>query len=119
MRIAVDAMGGDFAPHEIIEGAILAQTQLGVDIALVGDRDVLANYLKQHNNSSLSFIIDIRILTGQKQVQELVHFSILTEHVEVEAGATAQHSQHSLNINNWNVRNGNRGSKGIRQWPIN
>ena len=49
MRIAVDAMGGDFAPREVVEGAILAQTQLGVDIALVGDRDILANYLKQHN----------------------------------------------------------------------
>jgi len=49
VRIAVDAMGGDFAPREIIEGAILAQTQLGVDIALVGDRDILANYFKQHN----------------------------------------------------------------------
>ncbi|MFO0209737.1 MAG: phosphate acyltransferase, partial [Pseudanabaena sp.] len=49
MRIAVDAMGGDFAPREVVEGAILAQTQLGVDIALVGDRDILANYFKQHN----------------------------------------------------------------------
>ncbi|MFM7886336.1 MAG: phosphate acyltransferase PlsX, partial [Pseudanabaena sp.] len=49
MRIAVDAMGGDFAPREVVEGAILAQTQLGVDIALVGDREILANYLKQHN----------------------------------------------------------------------
>ncbi|MBD2177490.1 phosphate acyltransferase PlsX [Pseudanabaena sp. FACHB-1998] len=49
VRIAVDAMGGDFAPREVVEGAVLAQTQLGVDIALVGDRDILANYLKQHN----------------------------------------------------------------------
>ncbi len=49
VRIAVDAMGGDFAPREIIEGAILAQAQLGVYIALVGDREILANYLKQHN----------------------------------------------------------------------
>lgn len=34
--IAVDAMGGDFAPHEIVEGAILAAQQ-GVRIVLIGD----------------------------------------------------------------------------------
>ncbi|CAN1210706.1 phosphate acyltransferase PlsX [Tumidithrix helvetica PCC 7403] len=49
MRIAVDAMGGDFAPREIIEGAVFAQTKLDLDVALVGDRDAIAAYLKQHN----------------------------------------------------------------------
>lgn len=39
-RIAVDAMGGDFAPHEIVLGAIeAATTQAGVEtIYLVGDQ---------------------------------------------------------------------------------
>lgn len=50
MRIAVDAMGGDFAPREIIEGAAIAQKKLGIDVALVGDRDAIAAYLKQHNH---------------------------------------------------------------------
>ncbi|HEY9761630.1 MAG TPA: phosphate acyltransferase PlsX [Trichocoleus sp.] len=36
-RIAVDAMGGDFAPAEIVAGAIRAKAELGVDILLVGD----------------------------------------------------------------------------------
>lgn len=36
-RIAVDAMGGDFAPGEIVAGAIRAGAELGVDILLVGD----------------------------------------------------------------------------------
>jgi glycerol-3-phosphate acyltransferase PlsX len=36
-RIAVDAMGGDYAPSEIVVGAIRAGAELGVDIALVGD----------------------------------------------------------------------------------
>lgn len=38
-RIAVDAMGGDFAPAEIVAGAIRAKAELGVDIILVGDPD--------------------------------------------------------------------------------
>ncbi len=45
MRIAVDAMGGDNAPEEIIKGAIAAKEQLGVDIILVGIPDVINNQL--------------------------------------------------------------------------
>jgi len=36
-RIAVDAMGGDHAPAEIVAGAIRAKAELDVDILLVGD----------------------------------------------------------------------------------
>lgn len=36
-RIAIDAMGGDHAPAEIITGALRAKEELGVDILLVGD----------------------------------------------------------------------------------
>jgi glycerol-3-phosphate acyltransferase PlsX len=39
-RIAVDAMGGDNAPGEIVEGARLA-ARSGVDVSLVGDTAVL------------------------------------------------------------------------------
>ncbi|MGF1457586.1 MAG: phosphate acyltransferase PlsX [Leptolyngbyaceae cyanobacterium] len=38
-RIAVDAMGGDYAPAEIIVGAIRAKAELDADILLVGDPD--------------------------------------------------------------------------------
>lgn len=40
-RIAVDAMGGDHAPGEIVAGALLAAAE-GHEIVLVGDRTVLA-----------------------------------------------------------------------------
>ena len=36
MRIAVDAMGGDLAPAEVVEGASRAATEYGVDVSLVG-----------------------------------------------------------------------------------
>jgi glycerol-3-phosphate acyltransferase PlsX len=36
-RIAIDAMGGDNAPDEIVAGAVLAQRDGGVDCILVGD----------------------------------------------------------------------------------
>jgi glycerol-3-phosphate acyltransferase PlsX len=43
MRIIVDAMGGDNAPHEIVRGAVDAVKELGVDVTLVGrGEDILA-----------------------------------------------------------------------------
>jgi len=38
-RIAVDAMGGDHAPAEIVAGAIRAKAELDAEILLVGDPD--------------------------------------------------------------------------------
>ncbi|MDI6709183.1 MAG: phosphate acyltransferase PlsX [Thermoanaerobacterales bacterium] len=37
MRIALDAMGGDYAPGEIVAGAEAAAKEFGVDVTLVGD----------------------------------------------------------------------------------
>ena len=36
MRIAVDAMGGDFAPAQVVLGAAQAATEYGIDISVVG-----------------------------------------------------------------------------------
>ncbi len=41
MIIAVDATGGEYAPHEIVKGAIKAAQEHKVEIALVGRRDIL------------------------------------------------------------------------------
>jgi phosphate acyltransferase len=43
LPIAVDAMGGDRAPDEIVEGARRAADQLGVPVVLVGRPDELAD----------------------------------------------------------------------------
>src|SRR5439155_1297906 len=36
MRIAVDAMGGDNAPEQVLQGATQAANEMGIDIAIVG-----------------------------------------------------------------------------------
>ncbi|HEY83346.1 MAG TPA: phosphate acyltransferase PlsX [Dehalococcoidia bacterium] len=41
MIIAVDASGGDYAPHEIVKGAVKAAQEYGVEVALVGRKDML------------------------------------------------------------------------------
>lgn len=50
-KIAVDAMGGDNAPHEIVAGAIRAAAELEVDILLVGDPDAIQAEMAQHGST--------------------------------------------------------------------
>jgi glycerol-3-phosphate acyltransferase PlsX len=51
MRLALDAMGGDHAPKEIVAGALLALEQLSDDdhIILVGDESAIRSHLGQTN----------------------------------------------------------------------
>ena len=48
MKILVDAMGGDHAPHAPIEAAIRAAEELDVHIVLIGDEDIIRRELKKH-----------------------------------------------------------------------
>jgi glycerol-3-phosphate acyltransferase PlsX len=50
LLIALDAMGGDHAPAEIVAGALLARNELGIEVALVGPRDVLDDELARHGD---------------------------------------------------------------------
>lgn len=52
-RIAIDAMGGDYAPDEIVAGALRAQAELGVEVLLVGDPQRIEALVKQHHTSSI------------------------------------------------------------------
>ena len=47
MLIALDAMGGDHAPAEIVAGALLAGKEHGIEVACVGPKDVVAAELKR------------------------------------------------------------------------
>jgi glycerol-3-phosphate acyltransferase PlsX len=48
MKIAVDAMGGDFAPQNIVEGAVLAAREYGIPVVLVGDQEVVRGEIARH-----------------------------------------------------------------------
>jgi glycerol-3-phosphate acyltransferase PlsX len=52
MRIAIDAMGGDFAPQAIVEGAYLYQKETNVsnEIVLIGNRLLIEEKLNIHKN---------------------------------------------------------------------
>ncbi len=53
MKIAVDVMGTDYGPSEIIKGALQAVKAYGLDVVLVGDQDVIKKELgkeQEENN---------------------------------------------------------------------
>ena len=47
-KIAVDAMGGDYAPEEIVAGAIEASAELDIDVLLVGDKQQIDSLVKKY-----------------------------------------------------------------------
>lgn len=55
-RIAIDAMGGDHAPAEIVAGALRAQAELGVEVLLVGDRQQIEAVLPQRTLGQLEIV---------------------------------------------------------------
>ena len=54
MRVALDAMGGDFAPDATVAGAVLALERLSDDdrLVLVGDQRAIEKQLEYHGSSS-------------------------------------------------------------------
>ncbi|MGB7247965.1 MAG: phosphate acyltransferase PlsX [Phormidesmis sp.] len=47
VRIAVDATGGDYAPAEVVAGAIRAREELGIEVLLVGDPEQIRASVSQ------------------------------------------------------------------------
>ncbi|NLI13280.1 phosphate acyltransferase PlsX [Pelotomaculum propionicicum] len=56
MKIAVDAMGGDHAPREIIIGALQAAAEYGLEIILVGDEARINAELAAHNAGGVTVV---------------------------------------------------------------
>jgi glycerol-3-phosphate acyltransferase PlsX len=66
IRVAVDTMGGDYAPGDIVKGAVLAAGKGDVDIALVGPTDIVEAELAKYDASGLP----IRCVRADEFVKE-------------------------------------------------
>ena len=66
VKIAVDAMGGDYAPREIVKGAVQAAREDGTEIVLVGREDAIRRELKRYDVSALP----IRVVNADEVMQE-------------------------------------------------
>src|SRR3954447_22434915 len=58
-RIALDAMGGDYAPRAVIDGAVAAARDLPVRIALVGPADTVSQELGRHKGAAATRSISV------------------------------------------------------------
>ena len=59
IRIGIDAMGGDFAPNNVILGAIEAYSYIGTDtkIFLIGDEKKITEVCQHYGLDSGNFVI--------------------------------------------------------------
>lgn len=85
MRISIDAMGGDFAPAEIVEGTLRAAKELkGIQkLFLVGDENAINTELKKHSGTIPACI-------------EIVHASQVVEMGESPAHAIRRKKDSSI-----------------------
>jgi glycerol-3-phosphate acyltransferase PlsX len=57
VRVALDAMGGDYAPGEIVLGAVEAAREYGMGVYLVGKEDLIKAELAKHDTQGLDLPI--------------------------------------------------------------
>ena len=67
MKIAIDVMGGDNAPIEIIKGTIDAIKEYNIDVYLVGKEDIIKETLAKEGFSSekINIINTTEVITGE------------------------------------------------------
>ncbi len=53
IRVAVDAMGGDYAPAETVAGGVQAARELGIEIILVGPLAEIEREFHKHDTAGL------------------------------------------------------------------
>ncbi len=58
MRFALDAMGGDFAPHAVVQGALdaLNISSNHLSLILVGDETAIRKELNEHDSNSIEIV---------------------------------------------------------------
>ncbi len=59
MKVIIDAMGGDFAPLEIVKGALAGQKRWGVDVVLTGDTEAILRAVEACGETTLPKGVEI------------------------------------------------------------
>jgi len=84
MKIVVDAMGGDFAPHNVVAGTVEAVKEYGVCITLVGIKERIEDELKKFK--------------FQKDLIEIVHAPDVVAMDDAATVVMRQKKQSSISI---------------------
>jgi glycerol-3-phosphate acyltransferase PlsX len=84
MKIAVDAMGGDHAPREVVRGAVQAAREMDLPVVLVGREELLRE--------------ELRSLGAGEETIEVVHASEVVEMCEVPGVAIRKKKHSSIRV---------------------
>ena len=68
MHIALDAMGGDHGPEDLIAGALLAIEQADITVSLVGEEPLLKKYLSALNLKA-DILSRVNVIHASQQVE--------------------------------------------------
>lgn len=96
MKIAVDAMGGDHAPREVVRGAIQAAREYGLSLVLVGQEDRVRAELRAADSAGADI--------------EVVHASEVVEMGEIPVLALRKKRDSSIRVGIHLVRDGKASS---------
>jgi glycerol-3-phosphate acyltransferase PlsX len=96
MKIAVDAMGGDHAPREVVRGAIRASREYGLSLVLVGQEDRVRAELRAADPAGADI--------------EVAHASEIVEMCEVPVLALRKKRDSSIRVGLHLVRDGKAAS---------
>lgn len=69
IRVALDVMGGDYAPAETVKGAVIAARTQPVRVLLVGDRDSVEAELEKEDTTGLA----IDVIPSKGKIEENEH----------------------------------------------
>ena len=111
MKIALDAMGGDFGSDPLVSGADLARRDFGTEVVLVGDPDMIRGRLRALSLPATSFeIVEAKDVIGmadkasdvRKRRESTVWVaSELVKKGHVQGAVSAGHSGASLAAAMW------------------
>lgn len=96
MRIALDAMGGDNAPFEIVWGGALAAAQTDDQIILVGDEQAIRKALK-HRHPKIRPLPDVETLLASGRLS-IVHTDESIAMDDAPAAAVRRKKNCSINV---------------------
>jgi glycerol-3-phosphate acyltransferase PlsX len=66
-RVAVDALGGDYGPAVVVEGAVLASREHGVAVSLVGPERALHEALARYHAETVVEVVDAPDAVGMSE----------------------------------------------------
>jgi glycerol-3-phosphate acyltransferase PlsX len=67
VKIALDAMGGDFAPDQVVAGGVQAHRELGIEVVFVGQHDTVDAALKKAGAGNWAVIEDAPEVIGMDE----------------------------------------------------